>query len=123
MWYKFKNIVIPNSVNVMNIFNTSPRRSRSHGHRHYTSPSSHDIELNDLLSYIKKPLGIHHIRTKLFSLPLSRLNTLYKSCLKNDVTDRLSDMYKLTAIVLDIGNGCLNRLPVLKPMMKKSVIF
>ena len=26
------------SVNVMDIFNSSPRRKRSHGHRHYTSP-------------------------------------------------------------------------------------
>ena len=39
------------SVNVMDIFNSAPRRKRSHGHRHYTSPIFHDVSLNDLPFY------------------------------------------------------------------------
>jgi hypothetical protein len=35
------------SVNVMYIFNSSPRRKRSHGHRQYTFPILHDVSLND----------------------------------------------------------------------------
>ena len=30
--------ILCRSANVMNIFNSSPRRRRSHSHRHYTSP-------------------------------------------------------------------------------------
>jgi hypothetical protein len=65
---------------VMDIFNSAPRRKRRHGHRHYTSPMFHDVSLNDLLPFMQKPLGIHHIRSKLFSLPLSKLHALYNSC-------------------------------------------
>ena len=62
---------------VMDIFNSVPRRKRSHGHRHYTFPICHDVSLNDLLPFMQKPLGMHHIRSKLFALPLSKLHTLY----------------------------------------------
>jgi hypothetical protein len=91
------------SVNVMHIFNSAPRRNRSHDHRHYTSPIFHDVSLNDLLPFMQKPLGIHHIRSKLFSLPLSKLHALYNSCLVNNVTNPNSNEYKLTGIVLDIA--------------------
>ena len=53
----------------MNIFISTPRRRRSHGHRHYTSPTSHDVSFNDLLPFIQKPLGIHHIRKKFIPYP------------------------------------------------------
>ena len=91
------------SVNVMHIFNSASRRNRSHYHRHYTSPIFHDVSLNDLLPFMQKPLGIHHIRSKLFSLPLSKLHALYNSCLVNNVTNPNSNEYKLTTIVLDIA--------------------
>jgi hypothetical protein len=92
------------SVNVMDIFNSAPRRKRSHVHRHYTSPILHDASLNDLLPFMQKPLGMDHIRSKLFSLPLSKLHALYNSCLVNNVTNPNSNEYKLTAIVLDIAD-------------------
>jgi hypothetical protein len=57
------------SVNVMDIFNSAYRLKRSHGDRHYTSPIFHDVSLNDHISLMQKPLGMHHIRSKLFSLP------------------------------------------------------
>jgi len=87
----------------MDIFNSAPRRKRSHGHRHYTSPIFHDVSLNDLLPFRQKLLGIHHIRSKLCSLPLSKLHALYNSCLVNNVTNPKSNECKLTAIVLDIA--------------------
>ena len=93
-----------NSVNVMNIFNSTPRRRRSHGHRHYTSPSLHDVSINDLLPFIQKPLGIHHIRTKLYSLPLSKLHSLFNLCLESTVTNPHSNQYKLQAIISDIAS-------------------
>ena len=78
------------SVNVMDIFNSAPRCKRSHGHRHYTSPIFHDVSLNDL-PFMQKPLDMHHIRSKLFSLPLSKLHALYNSCLVNNVTNPISN--------------------------------
>jgi hypothetical protein len=91
------------SVNVMDIFNSGPRRKRSHGHRHFTYPIFHDVSLNDLLPLMQKPLGMHHIRSKLFYLPLSKLHALYNSCLVNNVMNPNSNEYKLTTIVLDIA--------------------
>ena len=52
---------------------------------------------------MQKPLGMHHIHSKLFSLPLSKLHTLYNSCLVSNVINPNSNEYKLTAIVLDIA--------------------
>ena len=51
---------------------------------------------------MQKPLSMHHIRSKLFSLTLSKLHALYNSCLENHATNPNSNEYKLTAIVLDI---------------------
>jgi len=90
-------------VNVMAIFNSAPRCKRSQGHRHYTSPILHVVSLNDLLPFMQKPLDMHHIRLKLFSLLLSKLHALYNSCLVKHVTNPNSNECKLTAIVLDIA--------------------
>jgi len=98
----------------MDIFNSAPRRKRSHGHRHYTSPIFHDVSLNDLLPFRQKLLGIHHIRSKLCSLPLSKLHALYNSCLVNNVTNPKSNECKLTAIVLDIASHRLFKLVGIK---------
>ena len=51
---------------------------------------------------MQKPLGMHHIRSKLFSLSISNLHALYNSCLVTDVTHPNSNECKRTAIVLDI---------------------
>ena len=61
-------------VNVMDLF---ARRKGSHGHMHYHRPKLNgDIttcsnKFRTMLSYMREPLGLHHIRTSLFSLPLS----------------------------------------------------
>ena len=41
-----------------------------------TNPRTLQATFNDLLSNIQKPLGIHHIRTILFSLPVNYLKDL-----------------------------------------------
>ena len=67
-------------VNVMHLFPSFNRKKRSHGTRHYTPPRNNRILFNDLLNWIFRPLGIHHIRTKLFSIPLPSLNKLHLNC-------------------------------------------
>ena len=91
------------SVNVMDLFKQSPRRSRSHGHRHYKSPDSHDITFNKLLQYVNKPLGIHHIRTDLYAIPLSKLRQLRDECLNMALFDQFTSEYRLLSIILDIA--------------------
>ena len=58
-----------NNVNIMNYFPSFNRKKRSHGTRHYTTPHNNQGLFTDLLDLVFKPPGIHHIRTKLFSLP------------------------------------------------------
>ena len=65
-----------NNVNVMGLFTNTTRRKRSHGHRSYNKPIIHDVYLYSLLPYMNKPLGLHHIRTKLYSVPLKILYEL-----------------------------------------------
>jgi hypothetical protein len=87
----------------MNIFNSIPRRKQNQDHRHYTSPILHYVSLIGMLPLMQKPLGMHHIRSKLFSLHLSKLHALNNSCLVNHVTNPNSNEYKLTTIVFDIA--------------------
>jgi len=61
----------------MRLFPASFRRRRSHGHRHYSTPNLHDFSIDSLVTLIDKPLGVHHIRKKLYSLPLQRLKSLF----------------------------------------------
>ena len=93
------------NVNMMNIVDVdkTPRRKRNHGHRQYTSHKLHDVSINDLIPYSHKPLGMHHIRTKLYSLPLSQLHSLYTTGLKTSTTDLYSTLCKHIDIILDIG--------------------
>ena len=70
-----------NEINMMSLFNTIPRTKRNHGHKRIQHPNvkksskSRTLQdtFNDLLSNIQKPLGIHHIRTILFSLTTSKI--------------------------------------------------
>ena len=96
------NISCPgfSNVNLMNIFDNTPRRSR--GHCQYISPQLHNVSINCLLPFVHKPLGLHYIRTTLYSL-LLRLQSLYTTCLETLATDSYSTLCKRTAIKLDIG--------------------
>ena len=91
-------------TNVMNLFQSHARRKWSHDHRLYTPAWHNDISFDNHLPFINKPLGIHHIRTKLFSIALVSLQRLYNRCLNTHNFDTSSLEYKLNSIILDIAN-------------------
>jgi len=66
-----------NSVNVMRLFQASSRRRHSHGHRRYSLLNLHNLSIDSLVRRIEKPLGVHHIRTKLYSLLLQKLKSFF----------------------------------------------
>ena len=103
------NLSSPNcsQVNVMNLFPVFERRRRSHGHRHYTPVRQNSISFWELLNNFDEPLGIHHIRTKLFALPLTSLHRLFDVCLDLAYFDQSSNEYRLKSIILDIANSRL----------------
>ena len=112
-------------------FNINPRAKRSHGHKIIQHPNVkksskprplHDT-FNDLLSNIQKPLGIHHIHTILFSLPVNYLKDLrnfgldkggldpfyYLKDLRNFGLDKggldpFSPKYRLSRIICDVAS-------------------
>ena len=96
-----------NTVNVHNLFNHKTRRDRSHGIRKYNRPNIHDVSFDSLLPLMQEPLGLHHIRTKLFSIPLGSLNILRQNCMKNFSPIQGSPSYRLSAIIMDISNSRL----------------
>jgi hypothetical protein len=99
-------------INVMSFFNTNPRAKRSHGHKIIQHPnvkkSSKPRPLqdtfNDLLSNIQKPLGIHHIRIILFSLPVNYLKDLKDFGLDKGGVDPFSPKYRLSSIICDVAS-------------------
>ena len=101
------------NVNVMRLFDTNPRRKRSHGHRNGSSTTS-QTSFYGLLGYLHQPLGIHHIRTELYAIPLSRLRQLQQQCLDKVVINQSSPEYRLVSIILDIA---FNRLDKPKPII------
>ena len=95
------------SVNVLNLFDRTSRRHRSHGSRKYNKPEIHDVSFDGLLPFVNLQLGLHHIRTKLYSLPLKRLHALYESTLTLHFADVGSPGHRLQGIILDISSNRL----------------
>ena len=95
------------SVNVLNLFDRTSRRHRSHGSRKYNKPEIHDVSFDGLLPFVNLQLGLHHIRTKLYSLPLKRLHALYESSLTLHFADVGSPGHRLQGIILDISSNRL----------------
>ena len=101
-----------NEINVMSLFNTIPRTKRSHGHKRIqhpnvkksSKPRTLQDTFNDLLSNIQKPLGIHHIRTILFSLLVNYLKDLRDFGLDKGGVDPFSPKYKLSSIICDVAS-------------------
>ena len=93
-------------------FNTIPRTKRSHGHKRIqhpnvkksSKPRTLQDTFNDLLSNIQKPLGIHHIRTILFSLPVNYLKDLRDFGLDKGGVDPFSPKYRLSSIICDVAS-------------------
>ena len=96
-----KNQVRCRSVSVMRLFGSSQRHKRSHGHRHYNRHV--DVAFNTLLSYLQQPLGLHHIRTKLYQLSVTKLCCLQKEVLDTKTYVQNSPEYKLVAIILNVA--------------------
>jgi hypothetical protein len=59
---------------------------------------------NDLLSNIQKPLGIHHIHTILFSLPVNYLKNLRDFGLDKGGVDPFYPKYRLSSIICDVAS-------------------
>jgi predicted nucleic acid-binding Zn-ribbon protein len=115
--YKIKgvgNLSSPgcSEINVMSLFNTIPITKRSHGHKriHHpnvkksSKPRTFQNAFNDLFSNIQKPLGIHHIRTILFSLPVNYLKDLRDFGLDKGGVDPFSPKYRLFSIIYDVAS-------------------
>ena len=90
--------------NVMTLFPSLSRRKHSHGHRHHTPARLNEVSFDELLPLINEPLGLHHIRTKLYSIPLVSMHRLRVQCLDSTYFDQSSNEYKLNSIILDFAN-------------------
>ena len=97
----------------MKLFNTYPRQKRSHGKRqqkprHKDAPDpqtslSLKDRYNNLLSSLQQPLGVHYIRTNLFSLPVTLLKDLRDFALDEGGVDPYSTKYRLSSIISDVA--------------------
>ena len=65
------------------------------------------ISFDGLLPFVNLQLGLHHIRTKLYSLPLKMLHELYESTLTLHFADVASAEHRLQGIILDISSNRL----------------
>ena len=95
------------SVNVLNLFDRTSWRHRSHGSRKYNKHEIHDVSFDGLLPFVNFQLGLHHIRTKLYSLPLKRLHALYESTLTLHFAAVGSPGHRLQGIIMDISSNRL----------------
>ena len=102
---------LTNNVNVMGLFPNNKRRRRSHGHRSYNRPIIHDVTLMSLLPYVNKPLGPHHIRTKLYSVPLRVLYTLFEQAKDSPYLDFSTPEYRLNSMIMDVAHHRLFKPP------------
>ena len=93
------------SVNVLNLFDRTSRRPRIHGSRRYNKPEIHDVSFDGLLPFVNIQLGLHHIRTRLYSLSLKMLHELYESTLTLHFADVASAEHRFQGIILDISSN------------------
>ena len=73
----------------------------------YNTPEIHNVSFDDLLPFVNLQLGLHHIRTRLYSLPLKTLHVLYESTLTLHFTDVGSPEHRLQGNILDISSNRL----------------
>ena len=61
----------------------------------YSCLLSHSLTVDSLLTYVRKTLGIQHIRTQLYSIPLSNVFLLFQEVpnISVTVTDSRSVLY------------------------------
>ena len=92
----------------MGLFNIF-RRPRSNGHSKYTRPDVFVASIDNLLPSLQKLLELHHIRTRLYSLRLSSLKSLFEKCSNTFVNDTKSNLNNLHVIIMDIARHGLFR--------------
>ena len=63
------------------------------------------MSFDGLLPFVNLQLGLHHIRTRLYSLPLKTLHELYESTLTLHFADVASAEHRLQGIILDISSN------------------
>ena len=69
----------------------------------YNRPNFHaDVAFDTLLPYVQQSLGLHHIHTKLYQLPVTKLRSLQKEVADTKTYVQNSPEYKLVAIILDV---------------------
>ena len=107
-------------MNVLNLFDRTNRRTRSHGSRRYKKPEIHDVSFDGLLSFVNLQLGLHHIRTRLYSLPSKMLRELYESILTFHFTDVASAEHRFQGIILEIPSNRLFNLQN-RPFLKLKI--
>ena len=101
------------SENVLNLFDRTSRRHRSHDARKYNKHEIHYVSFDGLLPFVNLQYGLHHIRTRLYSddlscsLPLNMLHDLYESTLTLHFADVASPEHRLQGIILDISSNRL----------------
>jgi hypothetical protein len=67
------------NVNMMGLFNNAPRRKHSHGYRSYNKFIAHHCSFDSLLPYVNTSVGPHHIRTKLYTVPVRNMYKLHEA--------------------------------------------
>ncbi|XP_055999877.1 uncharacterized protein LOC130046520 isoform X1 [Ostrea edulis] len=87
----------------MGLFPNTQRRKRSHGHRSYKRPSINDVTFDSLLPHVNRQLGPHHICTKLYSIPLGVLLTLFGEAMASLYLDFSTPEYILNSMIMDVA--------------------
>ena len=59
------------------------------------------------IAFVNLQLGLHHIRTRLYSLPLNMLHDLYEYTLTLHFANAASPEHRLQSIILDISSNRL----------------
>ena len=109
------------SVNVLNIFYRTSRRHRSHDSRRYNKPEIHNASFDGLLPFVNLQLGLHHIRTRLYSLPLKTLHVLYESTLTLHITDAGSPEHRLQGIIWTFPQTGFSKLSGFVILLKQRI--
>ena len=106
----------------MRLFGSSQRRKRSHGHRHYNRPNFHaDVAFDTLLPYVQQSLGLHHIRTKLYQLPVTKLCSLQKEVVDTKKKFKiLLNISWLLSFLMLLSLGCTS---LFKQFLQKRLVI
>ena len=78
---------------------------------------------SDLLSHLQHPLGIHYIRTILFSLPVNCLKDVRDYGLDKGGTNPYTQEYRLSSIICDVASFRLFKPTRTEPLEQTDMTF